>query len=215
MPFSSFAKDSICYGETKKGKLENGVKLPLSGENFSSYSNTLWLFGRTYVHSAVKEILLDSYSKLNKEFPKKKFMYAETGLKNGGLFKPHKTHQNGLSVDLMVPILENNKKSVFMPTSVFNKWGYGIHFNKRGIYKNYSIDFDALGELIKAIHQAAKQSNVKIWRVIFAPDLQPALYRSSQGEYIKKHITVPKKRSWVRHDEHIHIDFQVPCKRLE
>ncbi|MDH5765520.1 MAG: replication initiation protein, partial [Gammaproteobacteria bacterium] len=28
----------------------------------------------------------------------------------------------------------------------------------------------------------------------------------------KKNIQFSTKRSWVRHDEHYHVDFSIPCK---
>lgn len=44
------AEDSVCFGTTSNGRLENGVKLPASGENFEGYSDIARLAGRTYVH---------------------------------------------------------------------------------------------------------------------------------------------------------------------
>ena len=214
--FSSKAfSESSCYGTTQDGRLENGVRLPMSGPNFTTYSHLGWIAGRTFVHSKVKEILLDAYNELQKTSPDKTFVYAETGWKQGGSFKPHKTHQNGLSVDLMVPVVDTTtNKSVPMPTSVFNKLGYEIEFSKKGVFKKYKIDFDALGDLIYQISKSANKKNVKIWRVIFDPDMISLLHASHRGAYLKEHVLIPNKQSWVRHDEHIHIDFEIPCKPL-
>jgi len=172
------AQDSICYGTSSRGKLENGVKLPISGE--------------------------------------KKFVYAETGFKEGGKFKPHKTHQNGLSVDLMVPtvLLSDKTKSVPFEMNISNRFGYDIEFNNKGVNRTHQIDFEALGALIVEIYKVSNKYELGLWRVIFAPDLQPMLYKTKYGDFIKKHISIPTKKSWVRHDEHIHIDFEVPCEKL-
>ena len=94
--------ESACYGTTSNGKLENGVKLPSNGDNFKAYSTVGVISGRTYVHSKVYEAITNSYNRLAETHPDRVFMYGETGFKNGGKFKPHKTHQNGLSVDFMV-----------------------------------------------------------------------------------------------------------------
>ncbi|OOF30883.1 hypothetical protein BZJ20_08950 [Salinivibrio proteolyticus] len=32
------------------------------------------------------------------------------------------------------------------------------------------------------------------------------------GLYLKQHIQLSTRRSWVRHDEHYHVDFAVPCQ---
>jgi penicillin-insensitive murein endopeptidase len=134
------AEESICYGTTSKGRLENPVALPSVGNNYVSYGKVPKLAGRTYVHSKVRDVVLNAYAILEAEKPKKVFKYAETGLKNGGEFKPHKTHQNGLSVDFIVPVVDERGRSVHLPTHPLNKYGYSIEFNEKGNYKNYEID---------------------------------------------------------------------------
>ncbi len=210
---SSQAKDhkSTCYGTTANGKLNNGVQLPTSGDNFESYSLVAKALGRIYVHSEVKEILLKSYRELKKKYPSKVFKYAETGFREGGRFRPHKTHQNGLSVDHMVPVMRKGM-SVHLPTNVFNKWGYDIEFDLRGNYKDYKLDYEALAALITELHMQSVKKGYDIWRVIFDPKMTPDLYKTSHGKYLKKNVSFTKKRSWVRHDEHIHVDFKIPCK---
>ena len=210
--FNVYAIESTCYGTTKMGKLENGVQLPTEGKNFTSYGMIPVKSGRTYVHSTVKKVVVDTYELLLKQYPDKVFKYAETGFKNGGKFKPHKTHQNGLSIDFMVPVVNKQGKSVHLPTHPLNRYGYNIEFDKKGLFKDYKLDFDALGAHLVALHKAAITNGIKVWRVIFDPVLQPYLYESKHGDYIKNNIHIPKKRSWVRHDEHFHVDFIVKCK---
>jgi len=84
LSFTANASESICYGTTSNGRLEGGVKLPSDGSNFVSYSTTAEVFGRTYVHSEVNEIMLAAYKWLESETPGKVYKYAETGLKDGG-----------------------------------------------------------------------------------------------------------------------------------
>ena len=45
----SFSLDSTCYGSTANGRLDNGVKLPVAGENYTTYSQLAHHLGRTYV----------------------------------------------------------------------------------------------------------------------------------------------------------------------
>ena len=217
-PYSAFCDveniESICYGTTKNGRLENGVKLPKEGPNFVPYSYLGVMLGRTYVHSKVREVVLNAYKSIEISNPDKIYMYGETGLKNGGRFKPHKTHQNGLSVDFMVPVLNGQSQSVPLPTSIFNKAGYSIEFDKNGKFEDLTIDFEAISAHIKTLHVEAKKAGIEIWRVIFDPVLQPFLFQTKNGNYIKKHILIPNKKSWVRHDDHYHVDFKVKCKPL-
>ena len=207
----TFAKESTCYGTTSNGSLENGVQLPDSGKNYVGYSHFARIAGRTYVHSKVKEIIVASYKSLNKEQPGKVYKYAETGFRKGGEFKPHKTHRNGLSVDFMTPVVDEDGKSVHLPTNIFNKLGYNIEFDENNRYQNLSIDFDALAAHVVALHKQAKKRGYDLWRVIFDPKLQPYLYKTKYASYLKDNINFSKKRSWVRHDEHYHVDFLIPC----
>lgn len=207
--------ESICYGTTQNGRLENGVKLQKGGPNFVPYSNLGVMIGRTYVHSKVREVILNAYRSLETSHPEKIYMYGETGLKKGGRFKPHKTHQNGLSVDFMVPVLDQQGKSVPLPTGPFNKGGYRIEFDKNGEYKNLTIDFEAMSAHIRALYIEAQKAGIEIWRVIFDPQLQEPLFNTEYGNYIRNHVSIPGKRSWIRHDEHYHVDFKLKCKPLK
>lgn len=208
------ASESVCFGTTSNGRLQGGVAMPGKGKNFIAYSSIAAMMGRTYVHSKTRDILLSAYRQLESQAPNKVFKYAETGYEQGGRFKPHKTHQNGLSVDFMVPVVDSDGKSVHLPTHVFNRFGYDIEFDKKGRYRQYTIDYETMAAHLVALHKAAKKHKVELWRVLFAPELQTYLYATQYGAYIKKHILIPAKKSWVRHDEHYHVDFKVPCKPL-
>jgi len=211
LPVYAYAESSTCYGTTSNGRLEAGLQLPGSGSNYESYSTLVVLLGRTYVHSTVMNIILNAYKNLETEQPGKQFKYAETGFRQGGKFKPHKTHQNGLSVDFMVPVLNADGKSVHLPTHLFNRFGYNIEFDKKGNYNNLKIDFDALAAHIVQLHKEAKKQGHDLWRVIFDPELQPLLFKTKYADYLKNNVTFSSKHSWVRHDEHYHVDFLIPC----
>lgn len=212
LPFNLFAESSTCYGTTSKGRLENGTQLPDKGKNYIGYSSIARLTGRTYVHSEVKKIIINAYLSLEKEQPHKVYKYAETGFEEGGQFEPHKTHRNGLSVDFMTPVINSNNESVHLPTHPLNMFGYSIEFDKNNKYKDLSIDYDALSAHIVMLHKNAKALGFDLWRVIFDPKLQTNLYSTKYGSYLKKNIQFSKKRSWVRHDEHYHVDFIIPCE---
>jgi len=73
-----------------------------------------------------------------------KSINIETGRKEGGQFKPHKTHRSGLSVDFMTPVVNSRGKSVHLPTYSLNKLGYTIEFDTSDKYNNLSIDYEAM-----------------------------------------------------------------------
>lgn len=102
-----------------------------------------------------------------------------------------------------------------LPTSALNEFGYVIEFDERGHAvvdgKTYAIDFEALAQHLVEIHRAAQASGVTIWRVIFDVPLQRLLFATAHGAYLKQHLTFSTKPAWVRHDEHYHVDFAIPC----
>ncbi|TMP37528.1 penicillin-insensitive murein endopeptidase [Pseudoalteromonas rubra] len=208
------AKTSTCYGTTARGALSDGVELPHSGNNFEGYSQLARLAGRTYVHSEVYEIVTAAYQALEQTHPDKVYKYAETGFAAGGRFRPHRTHRNGLSVDFMTPVINKAGESVHLPTHPFNKFGYLIEFDKQEQYDGLRIDYDAMAAHIVALHLQAIRRGHNIWRVIFDPNLQPNLFSTQYGEYLKTQIQFSKKPSWVRHDEHYHVDFDIPCEPM-
>ncbi len=205
---------STCFGTTSDGRLERGWKLPASGGNFSAYSTAGRLLGRTYVHSTVHAIVLDAYQALADALPDRVFVYGETGKRKGGEFRPHRTHQNGLSVDFMVPVTDADGRSVTLPTHAMNKWGYGVEFDAAGRTDGLSIDFDAIAEHLYALHRAALARGADIRRVIFDPGLQPFLHPSQRWPYLREHVQFSTRPAWVRHDDHYHVDFDIRCERL-
>ena len=214
IPADIHAQHSTCYGTTRQGRIERAVKLPVQGKNFSPYSMLAVNLGRTYLHSRVRDVIVAAYQQLAVSLPDTIFVYGETGFEKGGKFAPHKTHQNGLSIDFMVPVRDQHNRSVKLPTNPLNKYGYEIEFDQSGRYNNLRIDFEALAAHLVALHQQAEQHHIGIWRVLFDPALQPHLLDTRHGGYIKRHIKLANKRSWVRHDEHYHVDFALPCEEL-
>ncbi|MDC8758575.1 penicillin-insensitive murein endopeptidase [Janthinobacterium fluminis] len=203
---------SQCYGSVSNGRLEGGVKLPAGGANFSAYSALAAAAGRTYVHSEVAAILTTAYAALAAASPSTTYVYGETGGPDGGRFRPHKTHQNGLSVDFFVPVRNGEGRSAALPTSPLNRFGYDIEFDAQARYQDYRIDFSAIAEHLYQLHAAAKARGAGITQVIFDTAYLPALLATPRGPYLKRHLTFMKRRPWVRHDEHYHVDFAVACK---
>jgi len=210
---ASFATESTCFGNVAKGWLESGVALPSSGRNFSSYSNTAEILGRTYVHSKVRDVVVAAYKGLEGAAPDKVFVYGETGWKSGGRIRPHRTHQNGLSVDFMVPVIKA-ARSVPLPTNAFNRFGYGIEFDAAGRYGDFEIDFPAIAEHLYQLDIAAHAQGIGISLVIFDESYLPRLFATARGPYLKQNLKFLHGQPWVRHDEHYHVDFAVKCEPL-
>lgn len=209
------ADASTCYGSVGHGRLSGGVPLPVGDDNFAAYSRSGVKLGRTYVHSVVREIVLGAYGRLKKTMPDKIYVYGETGLRHGGPIPPHHTHQAGLSVDFMVPVMDVADRSVLLPSTPLNKFGYGLEFDNQGRIPGFRIDFDAMAAHLVEISIAAHKHGATIERVIFDQPLMERLFGSGpRGAELRPTIPFMKGRPWIRHDEHYHIDFRVPCRPL-
>jgi len=206
--------ESKCFGSVSSGRLENGVKLPNSGPNFQTYSDLGSSAGRTFVHSKVRDIVVDAYKALSTDDPDLKFVYGETGWQSGGRIRPHRTHQNGLSVDFFVPVRDGGGRSVRIPTGFTNKFGYDVDFDANGRFNGLTIDFNALAEHLYQLDVAAKKRGAAIAIVIFDPPYLAKLLATTKGPYLQQHLPFMKGSAWVRHDEHYHVDFKIPCKSM-
>jgi penicillin-insensitive murein endopeptidase len=205
---------SQCFGSTSNGRIEGSVALPGSGPNFSPYNRLAVSAGRTHVHAQVAEIVTAAYAELSQRTPDVRYVYGETGWPSGGRFRPHRTHQNGLSVDFFVPVRDGAGKSVPLPTPVGERFGYDIEFDADGRWGEYRVDFAALAEHLYQLHRAAAQRGVGLALVIVDKPFLPRLFATPRGAHLKQHMNFMKGTPWVRHDEHYHVDFAVPCKTL-
>jgi penicillin-insensitive murein endopeptidase len=205
---------SQCFGTVSHGRLEGGVRLPIEGPNFAPYSLTAAAVGRTYVHSTVAEIFKEAYAGLEESMPDVAFVYGEAGWRSGGRFRPHRTHQNGLSVDFFVPVRDAAGRSVPIPTAPTNRFGYDLEFNRAGRLGELSIDFAALAAHLHQLDMAARRHGSRLALVIVDPVYIPKLLATPSGPQIR-HLPYMVGKPWVRHDEHMHVDFVIPCKPLQ
>lgn len=208
------AVESQCHGTVSNGRIEGSVRLPISGENFSSYSTLASAAGRTHVHTRVAQIMERSYQALARSHPEVVFVYGETGWAEGGRFKPHRTHQNGLSVDFFVPVRDASGKSVPLPTKLSERLGYDLEFDAQARHGEYTIDFEALAEHLYQLDVAARALGSGLALVIFDTRYLPRLFATPRGPYLEQHLPFMKGKPWVRHDEHYHVDFAVACRPM-
>lgn len=199
-------KPSISHPTLRAGKLSNGKRVNFRGNNFTSYSYLGYLFGRTYANNKVKKTILDAYKITEESCPDITFVLGEIGFKKGGIFLPHRTHTNGLSVDFMTPLLKNGQH--YRNHHLFNLWGYGIEFDDTGKTESFEVDYETLAKHLYAIKVAARKNKIRIDRVIFDPVLRPFLLKTSYGNKIKD-LPFTRSRVIIRHDDHFHVDFGV------
>lgn len=198
------AQNSTCYGQTNNGRLENGVLVRADPARY--YCDVCVILGRVYAHAPVADTVTAAYQSLVDRFPETDFVLGEVGWRRGGAFKPHRTHQNGLSVDFMVPLTAG----VILPTDGSTRFGYDLEFDSDGKGPAGQIDFDAIDAHLQALEAEARNRGGRIRRIFFAPDLSARLSTETRAKF-----AFNAREAWVRHDDHYHVDFDFPCAKLQ
>jgi len=206
--FDSIGGESVCRGKTSGGTVSGSTRLPAYGENYRTYCLMCIPALRTYGHNAVIDTTEEAFRELSRTHPNTRFVYGEVGFPWGGRFPPHRTHQNGLSIDFMVPLVGDAE----IPTTLWNRFGFDAEYDTDGTGDGGQIDFDAIAAHLLALDAAARKRGGQIHRVFFAPDLQDDLFAAESGGAVRDTIQFNKKQSWVRHDDHYHVDFVFKCE---
>ncbi|MFK7972403.1 MAG: penicillin-insensitive murein endopeptidase [Bacteroidia bacterium] len=198
-------KASKSVGTVARGELINGKRIPYQGANYRGYSFAGYLAGRTFVHGNVRDAILETYAALATSLPEQQFVIMETGKRFGGKILPHRTHQNGLSVDFMTPLSKNGK--AYVASGLFNGWAYGRDFDNKGNKDDITMDYEVMAQHLLALEKAARNHGLRINKVIFDPVLQPFLFKTKSGKKLKGRMRFTRNRVVVRHDDHYHVDF--------
>lgn len=205
---------SQSIGTTGKGSLKNGKLIPFKGNNFTYFDAQSYLNGRAFLNGKVLKSLLSTYKEFETLLPNRMFYVMECSNQDGGKMFPHKTHQNGLSVDFMMPLIKEGKPYYGLDTLGGDH--YFLEFNNSGQLKDdlsISIDFNLVARHILILNKAAKIMGIKISKVIINTDLKDELFATEYGKTLKSSgIYVVQKLSPLinsLHDDHYHIDFEV------
>lgn len=208
------AKTSILHGTVSNGSIENSRLIPFTGKNFHYFDTNSYLLGRAFAHKDVVETLLDVYALLDSLVPDREFCVMESANEHGGKLFPHRTHQNGMSIDLMMP-----KTSKGRPDYSLDGLGahhYLLEFDKEGYSKENSqikIDFNTIALHILLLDKRAREHDLKINKVIINTDLKDELFATEHGKELKKSgIYIVQNLTKIIndiHDDHYHIDFEI------
>jgi len=210
--FTDDGKPSQFTGTPGNGTLINGKLMPFSGPNFQYFDALSYCNGRAFVHSAIRDATLAAYKQLHSEVPGRMFGLMECAHQHGGKLRPHRTHQNGLSIDFMMPLVKDGE-----PYYKLDKTGLGhylLDFDNAGRFhrdKSIGIDFDLVARHILALDAAARAQGFKVSKVIIKIELKDELFATKHGKLLKNssiyvvQSLTPKVNAL--HDEHFHIDF--------
>jgi penicillin-insensitive murein endopeptidase len=201
---------SRSIGRPGAGRIEHAHALPPWGEGFRSYSLLGSMLGRQYGNGAALDTLRAALAERARADAGRVHIIGEIGVKRGGRFHGHRTHQNGLSVDLFMPLRDGTGARATLPTWPWHGLGYWHEFDARGQAAGRTIDFEELAALLQAIERSAGRNGLAIERVIITPEYVPLLLATETGRRLGALADrLTRRPVWVRHDEHVHIDFAV------
>lgn len=201
-------------GRPGRGSIDHTWAMPPSGEGFATYSYLGAALGRQYVHRSVAETLRRGFARAAAQQPGRSFQLAETGWRRGGRFRPHRTHQNGLSVDILMPARDEAGRPAQLSTWPWRLFGYGWEFDATGRSGSLHIDFESLATLLLALDAAAAENGLRIELIIVTPEYIPLLLATPSGRKLSSLSSrFMRHAAWVRHDEHVHVDFALSGDR--
>jgi len=202
---------SISHGSVSNGSLEHGKLIPYYGSNYSYFDTTSYFSGRAFLHQDVLAFTLKAYKNLE-NVSNRFYRIMECSNQMGGKLWPHQTHQNGTSIDFMMPLTKDYKP--YYNLDEIGLRHYWLSFDDNGKYsedKSVEIDFEAIAQHILLLNEAANEKGWKIKKVIIKIELKDELYATPSGKKLKaKGIYVVQGLSKfvnALHDEHYHIDF--------
>jgi len=213
--FYSNSGSSISRGNPGFGTLENAYQVEHKTNNSKYYSPlSYYLMGNAYVNSKLYQTLLDAYKECEQTCPRIDFRIMECSDKKGGKLLMHRTHKNGLSVDFMVPKIENGKQiKRYDNLGLFHSL---LDFDSSGRFKlnkRVEIDFETISRHIIALDNAAKANGLIVSKVILKQNLKDDLYETEFGKEIRRRsiyfVRNLSKDVDMAHDDHYHIDFEV------
>lgn len=203
---------SQSIGTVSGGSLKNGKLLPFNGPNFQYFDTESYLNGRAFVHEKVKKTLMDTYATFAIANPQRQYKIMECSNESGGKLWPHRTHQNGLSVDLMVPLVQDGQP--YFGLDDMGSAHYALEFDNAGKYSEdpgITLDFEELANQILVLDTQARKNGLKIAKVIFKIELKDDLFATPSGKKLKAsgiyfaQSLTPLINSL--HDDHYHVDF--------
>lgn len=210
---------SIAIGTPGNGSLQHGKLIPPRGKNFIYFDSASYMRNRGFTHSIIREVLLNTYECLDVLYPGRTFRVMEASNQKGGEISPHRTHQNGLSIDLMFPKLKNGIPYEKLDTLGFSH--YLLDFNEKGQYKqdaSITIDFATTAHHIYLLALEAEKLGYEIEKVLVYTEFKDELFSTVYGKKLKEmgvyfaQYLEPKINKL--HDDHFHIDFKAKLTPL-
>ncbi|MFT5858708.1 MAG: penicillin-insensitive murein endopeptidase [Flavobacteriaceae bacterium] len=207
-------KTSVVHGSVSNGSIENSVLIPFDGKNFHYFDTNSYLLGRAFAHQAVVESLVTAYSELDSLVPNRQFTIMESANEHGGKLFPHRTHQNGMSIDFMMPKTKDGKPDYSLDG--LGAQHYLLEFDSEGRSTEnpeIELDFNTIALHLLLLDKQARKRGLKINKVIINTSLKDELFVTEYGKELKTSgIYIVQNLTKIIndiHDDHYHVDFEI------
>lgn len=207
--------ESRSIGSVGNGRLENAWLVPYSGKNFRFFSGlSYFVCNNGYTHSATCRTIVEAYKICETTCPGICFKLGECSDRHGGKMRIHRTHQNGMSADFMVPKKRGTRVSSFF--DYFGYFHYLFDFDDEGrlyLQKSVNIDFETMARHILALDKAAHRNGQRIRQVILKLELKDEFFATPSGQKVRERgiYFAQNLPYWTNrvHDDHYHVDFEL------
>lgn len=183
---------SIAEGKPDKGKLQNGRRIPYHEDGYHLYSFLGYVSGRTYVHEEVNKVLIESFDMLEEKVDNRRFYIGEASTRAGGPNIFHKGKQNGMEVDVLLPLNKGDK--AYESSSILSMWNYGLEIDDDGKIDEMTVDFKDLATMMSVFNQVADKHDLRIRKIEMHPKVMRGLYGARLGSLIKNILGMVTKR---------------------
>ncbi len=194
-------------GNLSDGKLIHGHVFAPWGPGYHTYSFLGATLGRQYAVGQVRDAVRGAFAQ--RATAGRTYVLGEIAVRGGGPFHGHRTHQNGLSVDIFMPVRDGRGEITSLPTWPWQGLGYWWQFDEKGSATDgHRIDFAELATFLVELQRQATVHKLDIVRVIITPEYVPILIAAGEGHLGALGDKLTRNPVWVRHDEHVHVDFR-------
>ncbi|RZM80367.1 hypothetical protein C3B51_12470 [Pseudoalteromonas rubra] len=113
-----------------------------------------------------------------------------------------------LIITFLIPLIALAETSTCFGTTSNGSLTNGVKLPSEG--KNY-VGYSTVARLAGRtyVHSEVRDIVVSAYKDL---EIEQPTKVYKYAQYLKENIQFSKKRSWVRHDEHYHVDFAIPCK---
>ncbi len=212
--FKTNSGESVSIGSVRNGSVQNAYLADWKGVNYSYFSFTSYfLADNAYLHSDIYHVIKKAYKTCESTCPDIHFKLMECGNTEGGKMYFHRTHQNGLGVDFMIPNTRNGES--FRWFDQLGMLHYLLEYDEHGrnnLFPSVELDFETMAKHILALDDAAQEQGYRIYKVILKVELLDDFFSTPSGQKVRERgiYFMPRLYPLANkvHDDHYHIDFE-------